>query len=121
MLIFLNTKRYLLLLLLAISIPSMAQPADWSRGGTQQVAGPNIRTIASEVVRVDWSDHGFYVLLQADIYLHVPRKAKVLDAQAKPLSLYSLEEGDRVAVSYDVKGQPKTALRIQRLPKGGRP
>lgn len=121
MLIFLNTKRYLLLFLLAISIPSMAQPADWSRGGTQQVAGPNIRTIASEVVRVDWSDHGFYVLLQADIYLQVPRAAEVLDAREQPLSLYGLKEGDRVYVTYDSRGQPKTALRIQRQPKGSRP
>lgn len=121
MLIMSRIHRLIFVGLLTATIPTLAQQSGPSIDRVPDRSDVNTQNITSEVARVDWNENGFYLLLDADIYLRVTRKTMILDAQEKPLSLLSLEEGDRVAISYDVRGQPKTAVFIQRLPRGGRP
>lgn len=83
---------------------------------TEAHEGADAQNTLSLTGHVESIQHSSFHIQVSDIYFFVPREVLLVGSDNQALSWFSLREGDQVRVLYDVRGQPKTALRIQRLP-----
>lgn len=66
---------------------------------------------------VERIDLGGRVLI-SDAVFEVPARAELYRGDGEPMRLGDLRLGDRVLIRYDVRGQPRRLLRLQRLERG---